>query len=86
MQPSLNTLYTHYEANMNLHIYRIAFNYLLEWTHQGMVSYEIDVFEMSTKRNTMKTQTQLEQDGISLCRVICPSKRNFYHMYFENIF
>ena len=51
-----------------------------------MVSYEIDVFEMSTERNTTKTQTQLEQDGISICRVICPSKRNFYHMYFENIF
>ena len=51
-----------------------------------MVSYEIGVLEMSTKRNTTKTQTLLEQDGISICRVFFTSKRNFYHMYFENIF
>lgn len=58
----------------------------MEWTHYGMVSYEIGVLEMSTKRNTTMTQTLLEQDGIPICRVIFTSKRNFYHMYFEKIF
>ena len=28
----------------------------MEWTHYGMVSYEIGVLEMSTKRNTTKTR------------------------------
>ena len=51
-----------------------------------MVSYEIGVLEMSTKRNTTKTQTLSEQDGISICRGIFTSKQNFCHMYFENIF